>query len=138
MTTCCGSKPSSRRTRSRCSFGVQERLDVHAAVDRRELFARRDAGCHHQVGHGVGHADQVVAAAGGVALAPAIELAPRPRIERTERCAMDGVHDRRHAQRPRREPAEDAGLGAVRVDDIRAELSQHLLESRYARQSRSG
>ena len=44
---------------------VQERLDFHAAVDGRELFARRDAGGDELVGHRVGDADDGVAARGG-------------------------------------------------------------------------
>ena len=55
-----------------------------------------------------------------------------------KRRTMDRVNNRRHAERPRREPTEDAGLRAVRVHDIGPELAQHLLQIAIARQSRHG
>ena len=55
----------------------QKRLDLHAAVDGGELFPRGDAGRDHQIGHGVGHADDGVAAPRGPAFA-GLEKQPRP------------------------------------------------------------
>ena len=43
--------------------GRQKRFDIHAAVNRRELFARRDVSGDHQIRHRIGHADERVTVA---------------------------------------------------------------------------
>ena len=85
--------------------------------------ARRHAGGHHQLGHGVGDADQGVAAAGGPALARPRERPRRGALVRMKRRAVYGVDDGRGVQAPGGRPAEDAALGAMGMDDVGVEIA---------------
>src|SRR5688500_13822454 len=71
--------------------GVQERFHVHAAVDRGEFLAWGDAALHHQFRHGVGHADDGMATAGGVPLAPAEERSRHNILKGMKRRSMHRV-----------------------------------------------
>ena len=74
--------------------GVQERLDLHAAVDGRELFTLGDAGVDEQIGHRFGHAHQRMAAPRGVAFAGAKNRPRPPALIRMKRRTVHRVHDR--------------------------------------------
>ena len=102
---------------------VQERFDVHAAGDRRELLSRGHSRGDQLVGHRVGDADHPVATPGGPTFTPSKELAGDRRLVIVERCAVDGVNHRRHAERPRRGAAEQSAFGTVRVNDVWRERS---------------
>jgi hypothetical protein len=51
--------------------GVQQRPDIHAAIDRGELFARSDARIDQQIGHRIGDGDQMIAPPRGPAFTKA-------------------------------------------------------------------
>ena len=46
-----------------------------------------------------------------------------------ERLAVDGVNHDRHTGAPGRDPADDAGLRAVGVDDVEFPLPEELFQS---------
>ncbi len=107
---------------------LEERLDLHAAVDRGELFARGHAGRDHQIGHGVGHADDGVASLRGPAFAGLKEQPRPPALVRMERRAVDRVDHGRHAQRPGGGAAEHSALGAVRMNHVGPKSPQRPFE----------
>ena len=102
-------------------IGGEECFDLHAAVDRGELFARGDAGGDELVGHGVGDADDRIAASGREDLTAAKQRAGRGALVRMKRRAVDCVDDRGHVVSPCGGAAEESCLAAVGVDDVGSE-----------------
>src|SRR5436190_23596689 len=113
-------------------IGVQERLNVHPAIDRREFFARRNASLDHEIGHGVRHANQGMAMAGRVPFAPPKEGPRASILVRMKRRAMHRMNDCPHTQRRRGQSAEEARLGAMRVYHVWPELAKNPLQREIA------
>ena len=85
---------------------------------------RRDPGVHQQVGHRVGDADQRMATPRGVRFAPAKQVSGRRVLIRMEGRPVDRVHDGGNPQGVRGQPAQDAALGAVRVNHVRPKVAE--------------
>ena len=109
-------------------MGVEERFDIHTAVNGRELVGRSDAGGDQTLGHRVGHANQVVAAPGGVLFAAAKKRARCHALVFVERRTVNRMHDGGHVERVRRDAAEHAPLRTVGVHHVGLEFTQNLLD----------
>jgi len=101
---------------------VLVRLD--ARPDHGEVSGSSHSRRYGAVDHGMGDSGKVVGAAGRAALKELVDGTLRGGCIRMKRQPADGVQDQGHAGDARGEAAEDAGLGAVRVDDGRPEPAE--------------
>lgn len=91
--------------------------------------ARGDAGLDALIDHGLGDGVDFVAVTGGDPFRLLVERIFPAGFVRMERLAVDGVNHDRHAGAPGRDPADDAGLRAVGVDDVELPLPEELFQS---------
>jgi hypothetical protein len=115
------------------------RLEVEAEADDGDLRRRGDPEIDEVVAHLRADGDERVARAGE----PLLELAERLGLGGAEVAAehvpVEGVHDHLRAGgagHHRREPADGAGLGGVRVEDVRPDLADDAQQA--ARRDRVG
>ena len=99
-------------------LGGEIGLERKAAEDAGVLFGAPDAGGQVLLRHRVGDGDEMGGDAGGALFGGAEERVGQAPLKRTERRAVNGVDDDRHAGAGRGEAAEDAGFAAVGVDEV--------------------
>ena len=109
-------------------FRIEEWLQVEAAWDARVVVRLADAGGEVLVAHRVGDGDEVVGHPPGETLGTAEQGVGRPTLKRAERRAVDRVDDLRHAGALGCQAPDEAGLPAVRVDDVRPKRRKRALE----------
>src|SRR5262249_5521769 len=103
---------------------IQKRVRVHTAVDRHELLGPPDTGGERLSRHGIAYADDGVSSAGGPPFECNVETVLERRFEWPKWQSMNCVDDCRDVLVPCRRSAENAGLGAVRVHNLRPKLSK--------------
>ena len=114
----------SRRRQFRVALAGEVRLQFHAAVDDLILGGRGDAGGDALVDHGLADGEDAVGGAGGPAFGEDEQAVAPPAFVGVERLAVDGMHHQWHAGAARRQPAQDAGLGGMGMDDVEALVAE--------------
>ena len=111
------------------SSWLQERVGVHATVNRLELVGPSHTGRQGLRGHRVADADNGVTPPGRPPFQSDVQAVLQWRLERSKRHPVDRVDDRRHLLVPGRGSAEDARLGAVGMNDLRLKPSKGRAEA---------
>ena len=119
MTKSFSARPSCRRS-ARSFVGLQERFQVETAENAREHCRLADAGGEIQFRHRRRGTEEMVGDAGGALFGGGENEIGGRALKIAERRAVDVVNDDRNTRAFGGEPAENAGLAAVGVDDARA------------------
>ncbi len=120
------------------SMRLQKRFDLDAAIDSRKLLPRGHAGTDEQIGHGIGHAHETVAALGPPAFATAKERSGPRALVRMERSAMNRMDNCPNTQTPCGSAAQDSTFGAMRMNDVGAEFPQGFENRAIGKQVANG
>ncbi len=99
-------------------MGIEVPVELHAAVDGRETSRRADPGRDRLLGDDPRDADVVVRERRQRPFDQAQQPVQPGRLVVVEDQAVQGVDHDRRPRRSGRQPAEHAGLRAVRVDDV--------------------
>ena len=117
---------------SRAKVGVvgggEEGFERKTAEDAGELIRVADACLEELLRHRVRDGDEVRGASGGVTLGGGEDEVGKRALKRAKRRAVNGVDDDGNTGAFRRQPAKDARLAAVGVNDVRPAVAEHSSE----------
>ena len=117
MTMSSGARPSRARS-SRSLVAARNGSSGKPLKISGVLIRAPDAGGQVLLLHGIGHDDEMGGDPGGVTFRSAKQRVGHRTLKGAEGWPVNGVEDDRHAGAGGGEPPQDAGLAAVRVDDV--------------------